>query len=79
VLNRIKIEFYWVYSAEYYVSSTQHCTLTYAQHFYKKHMFPIDEIAELLGEIAPNKKISFDKNYTNAIYKSYITKDVDDS
>ncbi|MCL1986449.1 MAG: hypothetical protein FWG64_00540, partial [Firmicutes bacterium] len=42
-------------------------------------MLPIDEIAELLGEIAPDKKISFDKNYANALYKSYITKDVDDS
>ena len=80
VINQLHSEFYWGYAVEYYLSSTNHCTPSYASHFYNKHMLPIDQVGELLGMIAEEKKISFEKNYAEELYRQYNeSKSVDDS
>ncbi|MGO5048682.1 aldolase catalytic domain-containing protein [Dysosmobacter sp. Sow4_B12] len=71
VLNTIRAEHYWGYSIEYYLSSINHCTPSYAGHFYKKHMLPVEQVAELLSLIAEEKKISFDRDYAEQLYLSY--------
>ena len=71
VLNTIRAESYWGYSIEYYLSSCYHCTPSYAGHFYKKHMLPVDRVAELLGMLAEEKKVSFDKEYAEQVYLEY--------
>ena len=71
VINQLHDEFYWGYAPEYYLSSANHCTPSYASHFYNKHMLPIDQVGELLGMIAEEKKISFDKNYAEELYRQY--------
>ena len=80
VINQLHSEYYWGYAPEYYLSSANHCTPSYASHFYNKHQLPIDQVAELLGMIEEHKKISFDKNYAEEIWRSYNeSKNVDDS
>ena len=80
VVNQLHSEFYWGYAPEYYLSAVNQCTPSYASHFYNKHMLPIDQVGELLGMIAPEKKISFDKNYAEEVYRQYNeSKSVDDS
>ena len=71
VINQIKSEFHWGYAPEYYLSSAAHCTPSYASHFYNKHMLPIDQVGELLAMISEEKKISFDKNYAEDLYRQY--------
>ena len=71
VLNTIRAEYYWGYSIEYYLSSVHHCTPSYASHFYKKHMLPVEQVAQLLSMIAEEKKISFDKEYAEQLYLAY--------
>lgn len=80
VINQLHSEFYWGYAPEYYLSAANQCTPSYASHFYNKHMLPIDQVGELLSMIAPEKKISFDKNYAEEIYREYNeSKTVDDA
>ena len=80
VINQLHDEFYWGYAPEYYLSSANHCTPSYASHFYNKHMLPIDQVGELLSLIAEDKKISFDKEYAEELYRQYNeSKSVDDS
>lgn len=80
VVNQLHSEFYWGYAPEYYLSAANQCTPSYASHFYNKHMLPIDQVGELLRMIAPEKKISFDKNYAEEVYRQYNeSKAVDDS
>ncbi len=80
VIKPIHSENYWGYSVEYFLSSKYQCTPSYASHFYNKHMLPIADISNLLSMIEEHKKISFDKNYAEEIYKKYnSSKDVDDS
>ena len=80
VINQLHSEYYWGYAPEYYLSSANHCTPSYASHFYNKHMLPIDQVGELLSMIAEEKKISFDKEYAEELYRTYNKrKVVDDS
>ncbi len=80
VINQLHFEFYWGYAPEYYLSSANHCTPSYAGHFYNKHMLPIDQVGELLSMIDEGKKISFDKNYAEELWRAYNeSKQVDDS
>lgn len=80
VINQLHSEFYWGYAPEYYLSSANHCTPSYASHFYNKHMLPIDQVGDLLGMIAEEKKISFDKDYAEELYRKYNeSKAVDDA
>lgn len=80
VINQLHSEFYWGYAPEYYLSSANHCTPSYASHFYNKHMLPIDQVGELLGMLAEEKKISFDKDYAEEVYRNYNErKAVDDT
>lgn len=79
VINQLHSEFYWGYAVEYYLSSANHCTPSYASHFYNKHMLPINQVGELFSMIAEEKKISFDKNYAEELYRQYnASKFVDD-
>ena len=80
VVNQLRAENYWGYSVEYYLSSINHCTPSYAKHFYDKHMLPIDQVGELLSMISEEKKISFDKKYAEELYLAYNEKKtVDDT
>lgn len=80
VINQMHNEFYWGYAVEYYLSSANHCTPTYASYFYNKHMLPIDQVGELLSMIDEEKKVSFDKDYAEELYRQYnMSKQVDDS
>lgn len=71
VISVLHKENYWGYSVEYYLSSINHCTPSYASHFYNKHILPIDQVAELLSMISEDKKISFDKEYADKLYIEY--------
>ncbi|MBR4651578.1 MAG: aldolase catalytic domain-containing protein [Prevotella sp.] len=80
VINQLHSEYYWGYAPEYYLSSAHHCTPSYAGHFYNKHMLPIDQVAQLLSMIDEDKKVSFDENYAEELWRSYNeSKQVDDS
>lgn len=80
VINQLHDEFYWGYAPEYYLSSANHCTPSYASYFYNKHMLPIDYVGELLSLIDESKKISFDLKYAEDLYRKYNeSKSVDDS
>lgn len=79
VLNQIKQDYSWGYSVEYYLSSINRCTPSYAGYFYKKHTLSIDEIAVLLSEIEEEKKISFDREYARKIYYQFVGKKIDDT
>lgn len=71
VINQLHSEFYWGYAPEYYLSSAYHCTPSYASYFYNKHMLPIDQVGEMIGMIHEDKKISFDREYAEEVYRKY--------
>lgn len=78
VINQIRENYSWGYSVEYYLSANNHCTPSYASHYYKKHMLSIRQVSELLSLIKEEKKISFDKIYADELYYEYNAKTYDD-
>jgi 4-hydroxy 2-oxovalerate aldolase len=78
VINQIKTNYNWGYSVEYYLSANNHCTPSYAAHFYKKHMLTIPQVSELLEKISEEKKVSFDKEYADRLYYEYNAHNYDD-
>lgn len=74
VLNKIKLDYPWGYSVEYYLSSINDCSPIYAGYYYKKHMLPVEQINELLKMVKGEKRISFDKKYAEEIYIKYNAK-----
>ena len=74
VINQLHSEFYWGYSVEYYLSSINHCTPSYAGHFFKKHMLSIDQVSDLLKMLPEEKKISFDREFADQLYFEYNEK-----
>lgn len=70
-LNLIKSEFPWGYSIEYYLSSINDCSPIYASHYYNKHLLPVEQINRLLKEVKGEKRISFDKEYAEKVYRDY--------
>ena len=74
IIKPLHNEYKWGYSIEYYLSSINHCSPSYASYFYNKHMLSIDKINELLTLIKEDKKISFDKKYAEEIYRKYNSK-----
>lgn len=80
VLNPIKAEFPWGYSVEYYLSSVNDCSPIYAGHYYKKHMLPVEQINHLLKMVEGERRISFNKEYAEEIYRKFNDRNhVDDS
>ena len=71
VMKVLEKEFSWGYSIEYYLSSINQCSPSYAKYFYGKHMLPISDVAELLKAIEPQKRDSFDKQYAEKVYTKY--------
>ena len=59
---------------EYYLSSINHCTPSYAGHFFKKHMLSIDQVSDLLKMLPEEKKLSFDKAFADKLYLEYNEK-----
>lgn len=74
VINQLHKEFYWGYAPEYYLSSANHCTPSYASYYYDKHMLPIEQVSELLSMISEEKKVSFDSDYAEKLYREYNEK-----
>lgn len=80
VVNQLYNEFCWGYAPEYYLSSAHHCTPSYASYFYNRHMLPIEQVGELLSILDENKKLSFDQDYAEEVYRTYNeSKSIDDS
>ena len=71
VIKPLHNEYRWGYSVEYYLSSINHCTPSYASHYYNKHMLPISKINTLLSLLNDDKKVSFDKEYAEEVYRQY--------
>lgn len=76
VLSKIKAEYPWGYSVEYYLSSVNDCSPIYAGHYYKKHMLPVEQINELLKMVEGEKRISFKLDYAEEIYRKFNSRKI---
>lgn len=73
VLNRLYQENYWGYSLPNYLSASHNCHPNYAGYLGEKNTLTIDDIDAIFSMMDDEKKASFDKNYIEAIYFTYMS------
>lgn len=71
VISVIYSEIPWGYSIEYFLSSINNCTPSYASHFSKTYMLDIEQTSQLLEMIDYDKRKSFDIKYANELYYKF--------
>lgn len=69
---------YWGYSLEYYLSAINGCHPNYCNYFVSKKTLTVNDLKKLLKMINMNKKLSFDKEYAEEMYFSYLNSNMDD-
>ena len=78
VLNKFYFSSYWGYSLPHYLSSKYNCHPNYASYLSDKNTLTIEAISEILGQIPPEKKINFNKEFVEQLYVAYQGNYADD-
>ena len=77
ILLKIKENNYWGYSLEYYLSAVHHCHPKYSIYFNSSKTLTTADISILLDAISDNKRVEFDFEYAQGLYKSFCEKRID--
>lgn len=77
ILLKIKEQNYWGYSLEYYLSAIHHCHPKYAIYFSGNKTLTTSDICILLDSISDDKRVEFDLDYAQGLYKSFCEKEID--
>lgn len=86
ILNIIELEILkylkvatWGYQMTYSLAALYECHPNYVKYLEQKNTLPIREIAEILGMITPQKKLSFDEAHVETLYAKYKNRKLDDA
>jgi len=69
----------WGYNMFYYLSASNDCHPNYVQYLMDKRTLSVKAINHLLGKLQGEKKLLYDKQYIENLYKEYQDIDVDDT
>lgn len=68
----------WGYNMFYYLAASNDCHPNYVSYLMDKRTLSVQSINEILGKLQGEKKLLYDKNYIEQLYKEYQDIDVDD-
>lgn len=69
----------WGYSLKYYIAAATYCHHKYVSYLLDKRTLSIKSVLDILSNIAPDKRTSYDEKYIANIYKEYQEHNIDDS
>jgi len=61
----------WGYKFEHYIAAINDCHSLYAQYFLNKKTLSVKSVNEILSGIDPDKKLSFDEQLAESLYREY--------
>ena len=67
----LKEKYEWGYSLIHYIAAINKCHSDYVTYLFKEKKLSIEEINTILCKIEEEKKLSFDKNYTDILVDNY--------
>lgn len=73
ILNGFYQRNYWGYSLPNYISATHSAHPNYASYLDDKKTMTVEGISEIFEMMEEEKKLSFDKNYIEKLYLTYMT------
>ena len=68
----------WGYNMFYYLAASNDCHPNYVSYLMDKRTLSVQAINELLGKLQGEKKLLYDREYIERLYKEYQDIDVDD-
>ncbi len=68
----------WGYNMFYYLAASNDCHPNYVSYLMEKRTLSVKSIHEILGKLKGDKKLLYDRNYVEQLYKEYQDIDVDD-
>lgn len=68
----------WGYSMFFYLAASNDCHPSYVSYLMDKRTLSVQAINEILGKLTGEKKLLYDKDYVERLYKEYQDIDVDD-
>lgn len=74
IINPIYQEKYWGYSLAHYISAIHACHPNYATHLINKNSLLLEDIEQIIASIEGTKKYSYDIQYLEELYHSYMAK-----
>ena len=69
----------WGYNMFYYIAASNDCHPNYVKYLMDKHTLSIKSINEILRKIEEDKKLLYDKQYIECLYREYQTVVLEDS
>ncbi|MDO5521832.1 MAG: aldolase catalytic domain-containing protein [bacterium] len=72
VINSFFHRSFWGYSAVYYLSSTYNIHPNYATYLSDKNTLKLENIDEIFSEMDVEKRVSYDQNYIEKLYRRYM-------
>ncbi len=69
---------YWGYTLLFYVSAETKCHPNYVRYLMGKKTLSVRQITEILGQLAPEKKLMYDAKYAEQMYLDYQSIACDD-
>ena len=72
VLNGFYQQNYWGYSLPNYLSASHNAHPNYALFLTEKNTLTVEDIDRIFDQMAPEKRVSFDRKYMEELYLSYM-------
>ena len=68
----------WGYNLFYYISASNHCHPSYVQFLMDRHTLSLKALNAILDTIAPEKKLLYDKEHIELLYRDYQSRECRD-
>lgn len=69
----------WGYNMFFYLAASNDCHPNYVSYLMEKKTLSVKSINEILGKLQGEKKLLYDQNYIEKLYRDYQTIEIDDS
>ncbi len=77
-IMEIYLKLPWGYSLKYYLAASNDCHPKYVQHLMQKRCLSIKSINEILDDIDRDKKLAYDPDHIEELYRRYQRTDLDE-
>ncbi len=68
----------WGYNLFYYISASNNCHPSYVRFLMDKHTLSLKSLGAILADIEPEKKLLYDKDYIETLYRNYQSLECND-
>jgi len=77
-IMKVYLKLPWGYSLKYFLAASNDCHPNYVQHLMQKRTLSVKSINEILDKISTDKKLAYNAEHIEELYRDYQAHDIDD-